>query len=75
MNAEMKSGDFLEDIDIEILIRSGKTDFRTLSKLSQAIVASVVELVDSDVVLAETEQRVNIQGPKKLSVLKSVLKV
>jgi hypothetical protein len=71
----MKSGDFLEDIDIEILIRSGKTDFRTLSKLSQAIVASVVELVDSDVVLAETEQRVNIQGPKKLSVLKSVLKV
>jgi hypothetical protein len=75
MNTEMKSGDFLEDIDIEILIRSGKTDFRTLSKLSQAIVASVVELVDSDVVLAETEQRVNIQGPKKLSVLKSVLKV
>lgn len=66
-NEELKSGDFLEDVDITISLRSGHTDIQILQNLSKAIVASVIELCDSDVVVAEQELKVKSTPGKSLS--------
>jgi hypothetical protein len=75
MKLNLKSGDFLEDIDIEVYIRSGKTDFKVLTNLEQVIVTSVIEIVDSDVVLTETLHSIHVKGPNKLTIIKNVFKV
>jgi hypothetical protein len=66
---DLKSGDFLEDIEIEIVLRSGKTSFKVCSNLVQAIVASVVELLHSDAVLTETEYKIKNMPGKTLVII------
>jgi len=64
--SEMRSGDLLKDIDIYIKIRSGGTDFSDLTKLSQAVVASVRSVVDTKVVTTESEVNVLTKSGKMI---------
>lgn len=75
MEKSLKSGSFLEDVDIEISIRSGKTDLVVLQKLLNAIVASSQDLVDAEIVLTETETTIKATTEKKLTFLKAVLQI
>lgn len=69
----MKSGDFLADLDIEIVIRSSQTDLVILQRLAQVIVTSVTELVDTEIVLIELEDKVKVTSEKKLFSIKRIL--
>lgn len=69
----MKSGDFLTDLDIEIIVRSSQTDLVILQRLAQVIVTSVTELVDTEIVLIEIEDKIKVNSEKKLSTIKRVL--
>jgi len=75
MEKSLKSGSFLEDVDIEISIRSGKTDLVVLQKLLNAIVASSQDLVDAEIVLTETETTIKATTEKKLTLLKALLQI
>jgi len=63
---EMKSGDFLKDVEITICIRSGHTDLVILSKLLQVVKTSVASAIDTEIVMAEMEQKVKITPEGKL---------
>lgn len=69
----MKSGDFLADLDIEIIVRSSQTDLVILQRLAQVIVTSVTELVDTEIVLIEIEDKVKVNSEKKLYSIKRIL--
>lgn len=62
--SKIKSGDFLQDIDIEIKIRSGKTGIRVLSKLIESVKTTLTTSLDTDLVLTEAFQsiRTNQEG-------------
>lgn len=66
---KIRSGSFLSDVEIKILIRSGQTDVSELKKLIQAVKASVTSLVDTNIVLTEIDEKVNITGNRKLSIV------
>lgn len=72
---KMRSGDFLADIDINIILRSGSTDIRDLEKLRQAFVASITSLVDTKVVTTETEMKINTNSERKLTVISTSLRI
>lgn len=67
------SGDFLEDVDIIIVIRSGKTDLSELQKLMNAIVASSTSLVDTKIVLTESEAMIRNTPSGSFAKLSSTL--
>jgi len=53
---DTRSGDFLSDVDIRITLRSGKTDLVVIRKLSQAIVASVQGILDTEIACTEIKE-------------------
>jgi hypothetical protein len=72
---EIKSGDFLSDVEITIFLRSSGTDYRNLKKLMNAIMASSTSLLDTKVVTLFLEEKVTQQPGKNLICLTSKLYV
>lgn len=63
---EIKSGDFLSDVEITIFLRSSGTDYSSLKKLMNAILASSTSLLDTKVVTIFLEEKVTSQPGKRL---------
>lgn len=64
--SEVKSGDFLKDVEITICIRSGHTDLVILNKLLQVVKTSVASAIDTEIVMTEMEQKVKTTPEGKL---------
>lgn len=72
MESDPKSGDFLSDVEITVIVRSGGTDLVVLKKLIQAFSASVTSLVDTKkIVPTEIDVHSNNTFGKKLITLKN----
>lgn len=68
-----QSGDFLEDVEITIILRSGKSELRSLKRIQQVMLTSVVNLLDTEVLLLLHENKVTQTPNKELHSMKTVL--
>lgn len=71
--SEIRSGDFLSDIEITVQLRSGSTELSYLQSILEAVEASIKTIVDTNLVTTETELKIVFKNGKKLTVLKTDL--
>lgn len=63
---DIKSGDFLKDVEIVITIHSGHSELSDLEKLMHALTASATSLVDTRLEMIELERKFKVTSNGKL---------